>query len=358
MSEEKRLAKLRPFLPKLGVDAFFVSNPVNIRYLTGHLAEDAWLLVTPLKTFYITDFRYIALVTKVFKNKGIDIVQFDNSLFESAIKLAEGVGVKRMGFEENHLSYYQYGRLKSFAGSKIKLKGLSGAVEALRVIKEPQEILAIREAIRVNLKGYEFIRPFIRPGVTERDILHKLQDFTREQGVGFAFPPIIASGPNAAYPHAKVTERKLRKAEPLLLDFGVEKNGYKSDLTRMFFLGKMSNSFEKNLLLIRGAQEAAFQKMKPGIQAKEVDAAARGFLEKNRLAKFFGHSLGHGVGLDTHEMPRLSTKSGEELLENMVVTVEPGVYFPGRYGVRLEEMVLITRNGCEVLSGYRDNRSL
>ncbi len=353
-----RLVKLRPFLPKLGVDAFFVSNPVNIRYLTGHAAEDAWLLVTAHKAFYITDFRYIELVAKVFKGQDISVVEFKGSLFETAIALASGARVRTLGFEEDHLTYYQFGRLKSFARSQIKLKGLSGVVEALRVVKEPQEILAIRQAIKVNLKGFEFIEKFIRPGVTETDILHKLQDFIRAEGVGFSFPPIIASGPNAAYPHAKVTERKLCSGEPVLLDFGVEKNGYKSDLTRMFFLGKMSSSFEKNLLFIRGAQEEAFAKMKFGVKAKDVDFAARGFLEKQGLAKYFGHSLGHGVGLDTHEMPRLSTKSGEELLENMVLTVEPGVYFPGRYGVRLEEMVLITKNGCEVLSGYRDNRSL
>lgn len=335
-----------------------MSNPVNIRYLTGHMAEDAWLLVTQHKVFYITDFRYIELVTRELKKKDIDIVQFKNSLFESAIHLAAGAGVRALGFEENHLTYYQFGRLKSFASTNIKLKGLSVVIEALRVVKDPQELLAIRAAIKLNLKGFKYISRYIRPGVSERDILYKLQDFTRQEGAGFSFPPIIASGPNAAYPHAKVTERQFRSKEPVLLDFGVEMNGYKSDLTRMFFLGKMSNHFKETLSFIRGAQQAAFDKIKPGVQAKDVDAAARTFLEKQGLAQFFGHSLGHGVGIETHEMPRLSTKSGEELLENMVVTIEPGVYFPGRYGVRLEEMVLITKNGCEVLSGDRDHGSL
>ncbi|MEI6438184.1 MAG: Xaa-Pro peptidase family protein [Candidatus Omnitrophota bacterium] len=335
-----------------------MSNPVNIRYLTGHVAEDAWLLVTAKKAYYITDFRYFELVSKVFKNKPVDIVLFKTSLFETAVDLAVGAGAKVLCFEENHLTYYQFGRLKSLSGSKIKLKGLSGAVEALRVVKDAGELAAIRESIKVNLKGFDFIKRYVRPGVTERDLLFKLEDFTRAHGVGFSFPPIIASGPNAAYPHAKVTERKLRAGEPVLIDFGVLKNGYKSDLTRMFFLGKMSNHFEKNLSHIRGAQEAAFQKIRPGARSSDVDAAARNYLQSHKLAEFFGHSLGHGVGLDTHEMPRLSTKSGDELLENMVITIEPGVYFPGRYGVRLEEMVLITKNGCEVLSGNRDHRSL
>ncbi|MBF0388339.1 MAG: aminopeptidase P family protein [Candidatus Omnitrophica bacterium] len=355
---EDRLAKLRSFLPTLGVDAVFVSNLVNIRYLTGHSAEDAWLLVTSRKVFYITDFRYYELVSKALKGRAIEVVKFGDSLFGTVIELAVGGKAKVLGFEENHLTYYQFGRLKSFAGNKIKLKGLSGAIEALRAVKAQAELLAIREAIKVNLRGFAFIGKFIKPGISERDILYNFQDFIKQEQVEFAFPPIVASGPNSAYPHARVTERKLRASEPVLLDFGVEKNGYKSDLTRMFFLGKMPDSFKKSLLAIRGAQEAAFQKIRPGVPAKVVDATAREYLEKHGLARYFGHSLGHGVGLDTHEMPRLSTKSGDDLLENMVVTIEPGVYFPGRYGVRLEEMVLITKNGCEVLSGYRDNGSL
>ncbi len=345
-----RLAQLRFFLPKLKVDALFVSDPVNIRYLTGHAAEDGWLLVTALKAFYITDFRYIAIVKQVFKNQAIDIVQFDRSLFESVIQAAieEKVGI--LGFEENNLTYYQFSRLKSCVKKRLKLRALSGTVEALRVVKSPQEVSSIREAIRINLKGFEWIARFIRPGVTEKDIYYQLQNFIRVEGVDFSFPPIIASGPNSAYPHARITERKLCLAEPVLLDFGVEKNGYKSDLTRMFFLGKMPRSFEKRLSLIRNAQEEAYKVIRLGVPSQAVDAAARGFLERNGLAQYFGHSLGHGVGLQTHEMPRVSSKSGEILLENMIITIEPGVYFPGRYGVRLEEMVLVGSNGCEVIS--------
>ncbi|MBF0593786.1 MAG: aminopeptidase P family protein [Candidatus Omnitrophica bacterium] len=352
---EYRLSKLQSFFSELEVDAVFVSTPVNIRYLTGHLAEDAWLLITRAKTFYITDFRYIEHVKKVFKARNIDVIQFEESLFKTVVQLAASHKVKVFGFEENHLTCYQFGRLRALAGKGVKFKGLSGAVEALRVVKEAQELDILRQAIRINLKGFSFIKKFICPGVSEEAVLFKLQDFIRREGVAFSFPPIIASGPNAAYPHARVSGRELKSSEPLLLDLGVEVSGYKSDLTRMFFLGKMSRSFEQNLSAIHGAQEAAYKVIRAGVEAKVVDAAARGFLEKKGLAQYFGHSLGHGVGLDTHEMPRISGKSGEILLENMVITVEPGVYFPGRYGVREEEMVLVTKNGCEVLSGYRDH---
>ena len=322
-SVKTHLAQLVSFLADLKVDAVLVSNPVNISYLTGYPSEDAWLLVTADRTFYITDFRYIEQARKAFGNKGIEVVEFEGSLFEKTVELLVHLRVKKCGFEENRLTWYQFNRLKSLAGGKVRLKALSGAVEALRVIKTPDEVLAIREAVRVNLKGFKYIEKFIRPGITERDILYKLQDFIRKENVGFAFPPIIASGPNSAYPHARVSGRELFPAEPVLVDFGVEKDAYKSDLTRMFFLGKMPRSFETTLRLIRGAQEAAYQKIKPGVKASAVDAAARAFLKKNGLAQYFGHSLGHGVGLETHEMPRMSGQSGDVLLENMVITVEP-----------------------------------
>jgi Xaa-Pro aminopeptidase len=351
----QRVSQLQSFLSDLGVGGIFVSNPVNIRYLTGYPAEDAWLVVTPRQVFYITDFRYMAQVSGAFKVSGITIVQFDRSVFETAVECAVTSGIKVLGVEENHLTLYQFNRFKALGRRRLKLKALSGTVEALRVVKGVDEIAAIRAAIEVNLKGFRYIKKYVRAGITERQIYHKLQDFTRQEAVDFAFPPIIASGLNAAYPHARVSDRKLRAGEPLLLDFGVEKGGYKSDLTRMFFLGKMPPSFAKNLSLIRGAQEKAFAQIRSGVEARVVDAAARDFLKKNGVDRYFGHSLGHGVGIETHEMPRLSTKSREVLLENMVVTVEPGIYFDGKYGVRLEEMVLVTKNGCEVISGHRDH---
>lgn len=352
-----RLLKIRSFLPQLEIGALFLSNPYNIRYFTGYPGEDAWLLITAQKAYYITDFRYIEHARKVLGSH-IEVVMFESSIFETAINLALADKVKAFGFEENHLTYYQYKRLEKFSRRKLKLKGLSGAVEALRAVKDPNEIAQIRKAVRINLKAFKFVEPYMRPGLRERDILFKLEDFARKEGVGFAFPPIIASGPNAAYPHARVTDRKLRSGEPVLLDFGVDLGGYKSDLTRMFFLGKMPPSFRKFLDLIRGAQEEAFKKIHSGVVSCEVDAAARQFLAQHDLAQFFGHSLGHGVGMETHEMPRISAKSREVLLENTVITIEPGIYFPGKYGVRLEEMVLITNKGCEVLSGNRDHGSI
>ena len=345
-----RLSRLTAQFKPLGIDALFVSDPVNIRYLTGYKAEDAWLLVSRKKVFYITDFRYLEHVRRSLRD--VQVVQFKDSLFQTAADLApKGT----LGFEENHLTYQQFTRLSQCGKGRAMLKPVSGAVEALRIIKDQEEVSLIRKAVALNLQGFRDIRSFIKPGVSEREIFFRLEGISRKRQAGFSFPPIVASGPNSAFPHARVTDRVLKAGEPLLLDFGLEQNGYKSDLTRMFFLGKMTHSFGKVLAIIKEAQEAAFRVIKPGVPAKAVDAAARNYLAGHALDKHFGHSLGHGVGLNIHEMPSLSTKSGVILAENMVITVEPGVYFSGKYGVRQEEMVLVTKNGCEVLSGNRDH---
>lgn len=351
----ERLTRLISGFAILGIDALFVSDPVNIRYLTGYAAEDAWLLVTRKKTFYVTDFRYEEQVKKSLKD--INVIVFGPSLYAAIMDLCVSAKVEILGFEEQNMTFYAASRLKAVLGKLVKFKALSGAVESFRLIKDPAEIQLIRKAIAVNCTGFRYIAKYIKPGVSERFLLHKLQDFARKCGADFSFNPIIASGPNSAYPHARVTDRVLRPMEPLLLDFGLQLEGYKSDLTRMFFLGKMPRSFLRVLSLIKETQKAAFAVIKPGVAAKDVDKAARDVLASSGLDSLFGHSLGHGVGLNIHELPRLSSQSGDVLIEGMVVTVEPGVYFPGKYGVRQEEMVLVTKNGCEVLSADRDNVS-
>jgi Xaa-Pro aminopeptidase len=332
----------------LGVDAILVTQPSDLHYLTGYPNADAWLIVSAKKAFYVTDFRYTAEAKKILKS--IEVIQFLSSLFETAVELMKGQRIKSLGIDEKHLTYYQYSRLKAVAGKGLTLLSSQDVVQSLRAVKEPVELRDIKKAIQVNLEAYRYIKPFIRPGVSEKDLLARLEGFARRKRVRFSFDPIIASGPHSSYPHARVTERKFRRNEPVLIDLGIEVNGYKSDLTRIFFLGKMARSFERILTLVRLAQEEAFQVIRPGIKASEVDKAVRAFLEKYDLAKHFGHSLGHGVGLDIHEIPRITSKSGAVLSEGMVITIEPGVYLK-RFGVRLEEMVLVTKKGCEVLSG-------
>ena len=186
-------------------------------------------------------------------------------------------------------------------------------------------------------------------------MLEKLENFIKIKKVQFSFPPIIASGSNSCYPHAKVTDRKIRNNEPVLVDTGIEFKGYKSDLTRMFFLGKIPRFVYEVNEAVRVAQLRAIERIKDGIEVAEIDLLARKHLAKHKLEKFFGHSLGHGVGLEIHESPRLSQNNKSILKAGMVVTVEPAAYIPDRFGIRIEDMVLVKKDSCEVLSGNIDH---
>jgi Xaa-Pro aminopeptidase len=332
------------------IDALLVTPDVNITYLTGFPAHESWLLVTPQKAFYITDFRYIEEAKEGLK--GIAIVkQHTQSLQATLFELAKIYKIKRLGFDERYTSLMCLKKLKSYCPRRTKLIPTLGMVESLREVKEEGEVNAIRNCLKVHFKALQFLKKVVKPGLSERQILDLLEGFIKKQGVGFSFNPIIASGPNSAYPHAKVSDRILKNNEPLLVDIGIDIKGYKSDLTRNFFLGRMTPSYRKVFEATALAQQEAISLIKPGISVAEVDAHARKVLRKFGLAKYFGHSLGHGVGLEIHENPRLSVKSPAILEPGMVVTVEPGVYLPGQFGVRVEDMVLVTLEGCEVLSG-------
>jgi Xaa-Pro aminopeptidase len=348
MPLSRRLRKLLAAMHRLDLDALLINHDIDIHYLTEYPAHDAWLLVTPSEVFYITDGRYIEEVKKGLR--GITAIQYNRSIFEEVVTCCRKARVRRMGIDERRLTVDQHKRLKGLCHKSVSIVEANTCVDQLRVIKEPGELLLMREALRLDLKAYRYIKPWIKPGVSELDILHRLEGFIRKEGVAFAFDPIIASGPNSAYPHARVTGRKLCRKEPVLIDLGMDYKGYKSDLTRMFFLDTMPASYKNDLSIVHDAQHEAFKVIKPGVLAKEVDAVVRNYLKKHGLAERFTHSLGHGVGMEVHEAPRLSVSSDAVLQENMVCTVEPGVYFPGKYGIRLEEMVLVTKKGCEILS--------
>jgi Xaa-Pro aminopeptidase len=346
---EARIKQLRQLFAKHDIDAFIVMNETNIKYLTRFPASESWLFITKTKVYYVTDFRYI-LEAKA-GLKGIEVVRYTKSFYETVFQLAAKNKIKKCGFDAYHLSLGQYHHLKKFA-KNIQLIERNGLVEHLREVKDQDEIKAIREALKVHSDALKLAPKWVRPGRKETDVLADLQDFAKSKKVGFSFPPIIASGPNSCFPHARASERKIKNNEPVLFDMGIDKNGYKSDLTRMFFLGRIPKLVTEINDYVRVAQQKAIKIIKPGICIAEVDKAARGFLASKGLDQYFGHALGHGVGLDIHESPRLSSQNTSVLKPGMVITVEPAVYLPNKFGIRLEEMVLVTKTGCEVLSGY------
>ena len=346
-----RLKKLvSEFSRHRNIDGLVITQDVNINYLTGFPAQESWLLVTPTKAFYITDFRYIQEAKEGLQGVAL-VKQHTVCLAATLFELVKRYKVKRLGFDERHTSVACLKKLKGYCPRRTKLVPANALVEVLREIKENSEVDIIRQCLKVHSKALELLKKVVKPGITERQVLGYLEGFIKKEGVKFSFSPIIASGPNSAYPHAKVSDRVLKNNEPLLIDIGIDIKGYKSDLTRNFFLGRMTPRYKKVFAATALAQKEAIDLIKPGVSVAEVDTRARNVLRKFGLAKYFGHSLGHGVGLEIHENPRLSVKSQAILEPGMVVTVEPGVYLPGEFGIRVEDMVLVTKEGCEVLSG-------
>jgi Xaa-Pro aminopeptidase len=343
-----RIQQLFFRFPEYKVDAYLVTKSVNITYLTKFPSADSWLLIFPKKSFYVTDFRYLLDAQEGLTN--IVVRPYRDSMVKEVFRIIKQMKAKSIGFDEQHVSLDVFKRLKKDCPKGVKLIPRNNAVECLREIKDGDEIRRIREAIELNLKAYQYLAGFLKPGLTENEVLFCLERYVRAKGAKFSFEPIIASGENSCFPHARVTTRRLQKDEPVLIDVGIELHGYTSDLTRMFFLGKIPPPVEKVYQIVEVAQRQAIQKIKPGISAASVDQEARNYIKKKGLARYFGHSLGHGVGLQVHEGPRISQKSPAILKEGMVFTVEPGVYIPHKFGVRIEDMVLVTRGGCEVLS--------
>jgi len=345
-----RIKKALAVLQTKKIDALLVTKDVNIRYLTKFPAEDAWLFLTTQGSFYITDARYTQAAKKGLK--GVKVCEYRGSIIKTLFQLARLHKVKKIGIDGNHMALSLYKCIKALCPRSVKITIVNNIVESLREIKEAGEIKLIQRALKYHQEALQIVKRAVKPGNSEKEVLLKLKNFIQRKDVGFSFDPIIASGPNSCYPHAKVTSRKIRNHEPVLIDMGIDEGGYKSDLTRMIFLGKISNLIQEINKIVFDAQQAAIQIIKPGIKASEVDRAARNYLAKHKLDKYFGHGLGHGVGLEIHESPSLSHKNHSLLKEHMIITIEPAVYLPNNFGLRLEEMVCVTKKGCKVLSAH------
>jgi Xaa-Pro aminopeptidase len=264
------------------------------------------------------------------------------------------MGTKTLGFEEGFLTWgvhRQVTKKLNQLSPPIHLTPLKGLVEGMREIKEGSEIKAMKSSADLMSQILAEVIPRLKPGQTEREVAWRIETLAREAGVeDLAFPPIIASGPNGALPHAIPTHRKIRAKEPIVLDVGVKLDGYCCDMTRTIFLETPSPKFREVYRTVREAQLSAMKKIRPGTKSTVPDAAAREVIKQAGYGEYFGHSLGHGVGLATHEGPRLGPERPRKLEEGMVVTVEPGIYLPGKGGVRLEEMVVIERTGPRILT--------
>ncbi len=346
---KSRIVKLREILSRENLDLLMVTTLTNIRYLCGYTGSNGILLVSKQKAVFLTDFRYKEQVRKEVEGAQIKIAQRDLLSTLAEIDLLRGNRVKA-GFESKQLTFQSYDKLRSLFPSVLWVP-TENLVESLLVVKDQEEIKKIEKAAEIGTKVFQELLPLFRPGVRESDISAELEyKINRNGGSGPAFETIVASGLRSAMPHARASSKRLKKGEFVTVDFGANYDGYVCDITRTVILGKATLRQKKIYDLVLKAQSKAIKAARPGMKGFELDRISRDIIKKAGYQNYFGHGLGHGIGLLVHDSPGINTKSQDILKPGMVITIEPGVYLPGWGGVRIEDDVLITRNGCRILT--------
>lgn len=336
------------FYDDFKIDALLVSSLPNVRYLSGFTGSNGMLLLTPDSMTLFTDPRYTIQAAQESRGK---VVISKGPLVKSAVQAIKRKKLKRIGFEKSHLSFDTWQGLKEILPLAAGLKPVGPLIEKWRMIKTPEEIERIRRAVDTNSKAFAEAVKTVKPGMTESELAAELEYQMRRGGAEKpSFETIVASGARTALPHAQPGSQAFREHEVVLIDMGATQDGYASDMTRMAFLGRPDPKTRKMYEAVLEAQLAAIDAVREGTTGGKVDRAARQALKSRGLDKQFVHSTGHGLGLEIHEPPRLGKKDKTRLEAGMVVTVEPGVYIEGSGGVRIEDTVLVTKNGCEVLT--------
>ena len=348
---ERRLDKLRRAIRADPVETLMVVAEQNIRYLTGFTGEPAVLLVGKDRTLLISDGRFATQIEQECPGLEVHIRRVDQLLFDAVGEVLAKIGAPRIGFEPSKLSVANFETIKEKAGN-VKLVGVAGRVEALRSIKDRREVDAIRRAIKQAERGFEMLRAGMNEGDSEKDLADALEGHLRHCGAwAAAFAPIVAVGARAALPHAHPrSDSRVGDADFVLVDWGASSGAYKSDLTRVVVTGKVTPKFEKVYRTVLEAQKRGIEALRPGAKAGDVDASARSVIEDAGFGRFFNHGLGHGFGLEIHENPFFRRGNPVTLKAGMVVTIEPGIYLPDWGGIRIEDDVLVTTDGPEVLT--------
>ena len=346
----QRRDKLRKLIRKAGADALLVTDFTNVTYLTGFTGDDSYLLVTLAGEVMISDSRYTIQLEEECPGLELEIRSSGTRMIDSVAQVVTTAKAKKLGIEASTMSVALHEAL-SAALDTVELVSTKELVEELRVVKDREEIEAIRRAAVLARRGFDVLRATLTGEKSEKQVAAELEHQLRLFGAkGCSFPPIIAAGARAALPHARPTDQKIGESDFVLIDWGANEGLYVSDLTRILVTGKISPKLERIYGVVLNAQMAAIEAIRPGITCEEVDQVARSIIAKAGSEKNFGHGLGHGIGLQIHEAPRLAPGQSVELKPGMIVTVEPGIYLSGWGGVRIEDDVLVTRTGYEVLS--------
>ncbi|HHD64409.1 MAG TPA: aminopeptidase P family protein [Desulfobulbaceae bacterium] len=356
MDTGARLAALRSRLRRKKYDALLVTEPYNRRYLSGYTAADhgidesAGVLLVPAlgRPYLLTDSRFLLQAEE--EAAGFEVLLYPKGLHALLKKLLPRLGIRELAFESHYTLYSTLQKMeKTLAG--VTLAATTGLIERMRVIKSEDEIALLKQSVLRNEQVFELVYNTIEPGMSEREIALALELTMHELGAERpSFETIVAFGGNAARPHAVPGDRILKPGEIVLVDMGLVLNGYCSDMTRTFVAGKPDRTYLERLRVVRRAQLAGTRAIRPGVTCRQVDHAARKIIDEAGYGKYFGHALGHGVGLAVHEEPRLSSRSRRKLRPGMIVTVEPGIYLPDWGGIRLENMVVVRGDGAETFN--------
>lgn len=347
----QRRDRLRELLKSASLHALLVTDETNVRYLTGFTGDSSYLLVGQKLVVLVTDKRYTEQLESECPDIELAVREPGEKMTDFTVKMLQSAGLPTLGVEAGALSIGTYEKLREpLKATRFALT--DGLVEQLRSIKDAGEVEQIREAVRIAERAFAVIRASLRPGRSEKEVADELEHQIRLfGGVCGSFPSIVGVGPRAALPHGRPTaDAKIGDHDFVLIDWGARGRQYNSDLTRVLVTGKLSPKLQQVYGVVLDAQRAAIAAIRPGAIMKEVDAAARDIIAQAGYGDCFGHSLGHGIGLQVHEQPRLAPDQNQPLKASMVVTVEPGIYVPGWGGVRIEDDVLVTPDGCEVLT--------
>lgn len=324
------------------VEALLITSPYNLRYVSGFTGSTGLSVITQDKAFFVTDFRYTEQAAE--QAVGFQVVKNTGPIYEEVKTIIKNENIKVLSFEKDFVTYATFDTITDLL--PCELNPSSGLLESLREIKDEKEIETIQEAIKITEYAFQEILNFIKPGVTEIEVANRLDFLMREKGAtSVSFDTIVASGKRSAMPHGVASHKEIEQGDMITIDFGCYYNGYVSDMTRTFALGDPGEELKKIHQIVLDAQLKVNEAAKPGVTGKELDAVARDYITEKGYGDAFGHSTGHGIGLEVHENPGINFRNEKPLVEGNVITNEPGIYIPGLGGVRIEDDLLITKDG-------------
>lgn len=343
----KRIEKVREYLAKEQLDGIWLSNSKNLRYLANFTGSAGEVIITADKAYFITDFRYTEQAGQ--QAKGFEIVIHKGDLYQSLADIMTKDGIKKLAIEADELSLSLYRKVADiFPAELIETQNV---IENIRLIKDEAELEILKEACKITDEAFDHILTFIKPGVSEIAVANELEHFLKGKGAdGMSFDTIVASGVRSAMPHGVASEKLIEQGDMVTLDFGCYYKGYSSDITRTIAVGEVDPKLKEIYQIVLDAHLKVIAEAKAGMTGKEIDAIARDYITEKGYGEYFGHSTGHGLGLDVHEQPAVSVRGENVILENMVITDEPGIYIAGLGGVRIEDDLIIHKDGVESIN--------